>query len=263
MRREFQLERIAVTREEAKQALLGYRPGINDPAPEVAEALEAARRDPQLNAWLAEQVQWHETVRNALRSVEPPPGLQQGILLQRVVVPLRPRWGFALAAAAVLAALLVVSALWLRPPVEQISFEAFRDRMTGFALREYRMDILTKEREEVLEYLARRGAPADFALPSGLDAVSTLGGARLAWQGNPVAMVCFELNEREILYFFVMEETAVKQGNLPPPVPEFERVKGLMTASWRSEGRIYLVAAQASEAEMRQLIEKRMAFLDF
>jgi hypothetical protein len=235
-----------MTRDEAKGILLDYRPGLTEPTSQTAQALELAQRDPILNDWFARQQAWHRNVRVELREIEIPADLKQNILRNHRQRFFWRRTEFAWAAAAAVAALIFISIFWGRSPGEELTFQAYRDRMVGFALREYRMDLLSENREEIRRYLEAQGGPADFELPPELEAAPLLGGAKLSWQGEPVSMVCFALDEREILYLFIVREEAVKEGEIPGEQPEIGPVKRLMTASWRHDGKIYLLAGPPS-----------------
>ena len=59
-----------------------------------------------------------------------------------------------------------------------------------------------------------RGAPADYDVPRGLERLQLTGGGRLTWRSNPVAMVCFDRGDKQMLFLFVMKRSAVKD---PPP----------------------------------------------
>ncbi len=229
---------------EAKRILIAYRSEFDQPPdPEVAAALELAQADPELRIWLAQMQEFHRAMRADLRSIPVPSGLKARLLTQqKKVIPLwrRPE---VLLAAACLTVGLFLSILFLRPQPEDESFGGFRSRMVSFALREYRMDILTNNATVVRQFLKEHGAPADYALTPGLQARPVKGGARLAWHTNPVGMVCFNLPKNETLYMFVMDKTAIQTNDLPGAEPVLAPVHGIMTASWSRAGRVYLVAA--------------------
>ncbi|MBC8040705.1 MAG: hypothetical protein H7Y06_09195, partial [Opitutaceae bacterium] len=66
---------------EAKFILRARRPdGRDDADPRFQEALEQARRDPALAAWMAREQAFDEAVAARLRAVEPPAGLRDAIL---------------------------------------------------------------------------------------------------------------------------------------------------------------------------------------
>jgi hypothetical protein len=109
---------------EAKETLLLYRGSIDDADPQVQEALERARRDPELAEWLREQSSSYEAVRSKLREIEPPSDLAEKIIRQRPI-PFRRGWTQMLQLAAAIVFLAGVTAvalnLWQRerPPFTQ------------------------------------------------------------------------------------------------------------------------------------------------
>jgi anti-sigma factor RsiW len=254
-----------MNRNQARRILWDYRPDVSQPSAATQEALEFAAQDAELNRWFDDQQNWHATVRAELRSIQPPPDLKELILAQGqlaqerfaeppVLIPLWRRPALAWAAAAAIALLIGLSALLLRPQTESLSYEAFQARMVGFALREYRMDIVTDDRQEIRRFLAEHGREADYELTRGLEAAPALGGARLSWQGHPVSMICFALGQREMLYLFVLPEEAIQEGGLPTETPQFAPSKGLMTASWRRKEKVYLLAGPLEQEALKKFL---------
>ena len=233
----------------AKQVLVAFRPGTGDETdPEVAEALELARSDSELQSWLEQQRAFHNSIRMELLSIPIPSDLKARILNQgKIVVPIWRRPEFLLAAAC-FAVALFVSALLMGRSSEDKTFTGFRSRMVDFAQRTYRMDIETNDPVQIRKFLNASGGPADYQLSAGLRRISHIGGAHLSWQTNPVSMVCFGLPKNKILFMFVIEQRALKHGPIPGRKPELESVGDLMTASWQQDGKVYLIAAGDTEA---------------
>ena len=227
---------------QAKQVLLLYRPGSEDARdPEVAAALERAEHDPELKRWFQAHCAFQVAMRRKFRQVQAPEELRSRLLARSQVVRPRvwwrqPAW---MAAAAALVLLAALAALWVRPETPD-QFANFRWRMVRTALRQYRMDIVTNDMQQVRQFMASRGAPADYVLPPGLTGLSLTGGGFLRWRNHPVAMVCFDRGDREMLFLFVMERSAVK--DTPPGAPEVSKVNRLVTASWTLGNRTYLLA---------------------
>jgi hypothetical protein len=240
---------------EAKRLLLAYRPGAgHELEPEMAMALRQAQTDPELGAWLQEHIAFQNRVRAELRATPPPADLKDRILAGRKII--RPVWKRRewLLAAACLALGLVIFGVISREPAGDQSFVAYRSRMVGYALRLYGMDIVTNDLEQVRRYLQSHGAPADYVLTPGLQATPVKGGARLSFNNVPVSMVCFDLAADRVLYMFVIDAAAIQDGKLPGPTPVLTSAHGIMTASWRRGGRLYLVAAAAEANVMEKLI---------
>jgi hypothetical protein len=243
-----------VNKEEAKRILLAYRPGSPDRAdPEVAEALEVAGEDPDLQKWVQDQAAFHRRVSQELRRLPIPRDLREKILTQgRVVVPVwrRPEW-LLLAACVVIS--LFLAAFWFRAPAEDETFASFQARMVSFAVREYRMDIETNNLAAVQQLLASSHAPTQFALTPSLQKTPVKGGAALSWQGHPVAMVCFSLSKKETAYLFVMARSALPQRDGPGSQPLLQEIRTLQTASWSRDGQVYLIAARR-QADLKALV---------
>src|SRR5207245_10585612 len=191
----------------AKEILLCYRPGTADPSdPEFAEALEQAKRDPELGRWFSQHQALHITLRDRFKQLPVPAGLKQEILAgyRSAVVPVwwqQPAFQ-ALAAAAAIMLLIGVALFWSRPR-EDRSFTAFQSRVVRNAQRGYVMDITTTNLGEIRQYLSTQGAHADYVLPAPLEKLPGDGGAVLRWHNKTVSMVCFDLGNHNDLFLFV------------------------------------------------------------
>jgi hypothetical protein len=231
-----------MTISQAKEILLLHRPWLSEPPDaETAEALALAERDAELKRWWEEHLACQQVLRAKLREVPMPAHLKESILTERKLI--RPafwqRPPFWLAAAAACALLVGISALLLQPRAPD-RFVDFRARMVRSALRQYSMDIVTNDMRQVRQFMAARGAPADYALPPGLGRLSLTGGAALKWRSAPVAMVCFDRGDKEMLYLFVMDRAVVSDA--PPTAPQVEKVNKLVTVSWTEGDRAYMLA---------------------
>ena len=79
--------------DEARLLFSAYRPGGKDADdPTFAAALEAAKNDPALAQWLAEQQAFDHAVAGHLRAVEIPADLRARILAGAAVSRPRSRW---------------------------------------------------------------------------------------------------------------------------------------------------------------------------
>jgi hypothetical protein len=242
-----------VTREEAKQRLLLYRPNAGEDG-EFTEALEQVRRDPELRRWLEQHLAAQAALREKFREITVPAELKERILREhKLIRPLwwrRPQW----IAAAASIVIFIGLALWLtREPKSQYDrFTDYRTRMVQIVLREYRMDIHTSDAQKVRQYMQSRGAPADYVLPPGLQQVAVKGGGLLRWEGRPVSMVCFDRGNKQLLYLFVVNRSGVKDP--PPETIEVTRVKKLTTASWSSGDKTYVLATQEDPNTIRKYL---------
>jgi uncharacterized membrane protein YbaN (DUF454 family) len=229
---------------QAKQILLLHRPGTRDAEdPEIIEAMELARKDPELGKWFAQHQAFQLAMRAKFREIEVPEHLKRTLLAsQKVVRPImfwqRPVWS---AAAAIFLALLGLAVFWLRPSVPD-RFRHYRESMVSAAVRMYGMDLVTSDGAQLRQFVATNGAPADYYLTQGLAKLPLKGGGLLRWRGNPVSMVCFN-RAGTTLFLFVMKRSALKDP--PPPLTakaKVAQVDGLMTASWTRGEDTYVLA---------------------
>jgi hypothetical protein len=238
---------------EAKKILLAWRPGHGDLRdPQVAEALEQSRHDPELHAWLEKHTTFQRTVEKSFRAAPVPDDLRQRILTGAKVTKL-PSWSRTpawLAVAAALVLLLGLSAHWFKPPAAN-SFEKFRDRTVRGVQRTYpAMELVTDDMNQIRQFLANRKAPADYVLPPGLSRLPVIGAGILTWQGKEVSMICLDSTNRGTLFLFVLDRSTVKEP--PSKEPEFAQIFQMMTASWTQDGKVYLLAGHGGMEELHR-----------
>ena len=238
---------------EAKKTLLAWRPGHGDLRdPQVAEALELARREPPLQQWLEKHTAFQRSVQQCFQQIPVPADLRDQILARvrnsKPVQPWqRPAW---LAAAAAIVFLLGLAVWWFRP-VPADSFQTFRDRTVRGVQRVYpAMGIVTNDMAQIRQYLSTNHAPSDYVLSPGLARLPATGAGLLSWQGQPVSMVCLDSGDQGTLFLFVLDRSAVKGG--PPKAAEFVPISKLMTASWTQGEKAYLLAGAGGEAAIRR-----------
>jgi hypothetical protein len=235
-----------VNRSEAKEVLLLYRPGTADAAdPQVAEALALARRDLELGRWFDQHVAFQKAMGAKFRQIEVPAHLKTSLLIQgaaQTQVPPSQAWWRSplwLTTAVAVLLLLGVAGVWLKPRVPD-RFANYQARMVSQALREYRMDLVTRDMQQLRQFMAVRGSPADYRLTQGLERLQLTGGGLLTWRSHPVSMVCFDRGDKQMLFLFVMKRSAVKDP--PPETPQLTRVREMATASWSHGDNTYILA---------------------
>jgi len=115
--------------------------------------------------------------------------------------------------------------------------------MVSAAVRVYGMDLETTDQTQLRQFIAKKGAPADYLLTQGLQRLQLKGGGLQRWRGNPVSMVCFDCGGSKMLFLFVLKRSAVKD---PPPEnasqAKLAQVDGLLTASWTHGDDAYVLA---------------------
>ena len=246
-----------MNRDEAKEILMLYRPGTADAEdPAVEQAMTLACHDPELGRWFEDHRAFQTAMRAKFRAIEAPEHLKMALLAgQKVIRPevwwRAPVW---LAAAAAIVLLLGLAWVWFKPAVPD-RFGDYQNRMAGMVQREseYWMEWKTTDMRELRQKIAAKGGPADYELTQGLEKLKLTGGAVMPWRNNPVAMVCFDRGDKQMLFLFVMKRSAVKDP--PPEPPRLTKVNELMTASWtRGEETYFLAGPQEPQFAQKYLV---------
>ncbi|GAB4176011.1 MAG: hypothetical protein Fur0032_15860 [Terrimicrobiaceae bacterium] len=253
--------------EQAKLILQAYRPGGEDASdPFFAEALEQARRDPELGNWLAAQRRFDESMRRALKSVQPPDSLRDSLLLLPKVssFPTETRRRFwptpaILALAAALIVLCTVSFLWLPQSAhDKTAATTVRDVTTEVlalkANNKISLGKMSSDPAEIHAWLTARGAPGNFELPTGLRQIPALGCQSYTIGGAKVSLVCFMLGKDQVIHLFVVDNAELKDA--PADLRVAVQTKhGHTWAVWTSGDKTFiLTGVNVSEEMLRGLI---------
>ncbi len=239
--------------EDAKRILLACRPDTADEAePDVREALALVAGDPALAHWWQEQRRIHTVLRDQFRHLPVPANLKDQILARQKTVTLGWWRGSRFQITAAAAVLMVLFAvLFWRPSSDPDTFALYRDRMVRMVIREYRMDVTTSAEQEIRAFLRGSQGHADYRLPAPMADVPLFGAGRLTWQGKPVSMICFERRADALMYLFVIDRTAFAVA--PDSPPEFAEVAQRPTVSWTDGSRLYVLASETDEQDLRSL----------
>jgi hypothetical protein len=237
---------------EAKRVLIACRPGSADLRSAEAEAaLALMAHHPELREWWERQQSFFQETRRSLRDIPAPAHLREKILSRTKVVAF-PWWRQKIVWSAAAAAIVMLGAIvfWQEPRAEN-SFGTFRSRVVRSVLREYRMDITTKDMAQVRQFLSTRQAPADYALPAGLASMPVMGAGVLSWQDRKVSMVCLDSITHGPLFLFIVEASSLSK---PPAAHEAASIKEMNTVSWTNDGKTYVLASHAEKGWLeRQL----------
>jgi hypothetical protein len=244
--------------DEAKLILQAYRPGGQDANDRrFQEALEQAHRDPELARWFANEQALDSRIGAKVKAaITPPAHLKSQLLAQRKIVrPVvwwrQPMWQ--LAAAACLALLATIAAVWFKPSGTGV-FAQYRGEMAEFAaLKLDRLDLTSHDVKEVRQWLVQKDAHGDLVLPAGLNGRPSLGCRLLEWKGKKVSLVCFELENRQVAHLLVIDRSAFKDA--PSESPVFKQVGEVATVSWSRGDKVYVVASKdGKESDLLKLL---------
>ena len=245
--------------EEAKLILQAYRPSgqdISDPL--VAEALERARRNPELKKWFAEGQAVDLRVQAKLRTaVVVPPELKANLLslekISRAESRLRrPLW---LAVAAAVILLLALSAFWLRPQ-DPAQLAAFREKMVHYSMEEREhVTFESSDIAKIQEWLQSHGIKTDFDLPGGLHGKYAEGCRVVDWNGQKATMICFVLPGHQHVDFFVMDRAGLPELSENSGL-RFAQIDSVKTMAWAKGNRVCLLTGNADKKFLLKLLQE-------
>jgi hypothetical protein len=134
--------------------------------------------------------------------------------------------------------------------------------MIGKILRYPAMDIVTNNLQTIRSDLANRGQSNLVFTPSvdkivQMPNIAGTGGKALDWQDKSVAMICLNSGKKGApktgdLFLFVVNNSALK-GPAPGPTPVVSQArKGIVSGSWTSGTKTYVLGALGSEDFLRE-----------
>lgn len=245
---------------QAKYILRAFRPDVDrKEAPEFAQAFDQLRQDPQLAEWFEREMAADAAIRGKLsEAVVFPPGLKERIAATgKVVRPAPQSWWrrpalLALAASVVLLVTFGVLNFGREGSRGEV-FAAFRESVVSASQVMPHVSFMDSDLERIREYLRSEKAPDDIAIPAGLNQATIMGCRILEWNGRKVSLVCLHLEDGDQVDLFVVRD--VEWDRTGPGVsPLLAHVGQLNTASWSENGCTYILAANATDEELKRLL---------
>lgn len=115
------------------------------------------------------------------------------------------------------------------------------------------MSMFSTNLTEIRDYLRTNHADAGYILTKSMEKLPGEGCSILQWHGKQISMVCLKTLDNKDLFLFVADQGELP--NAPPPGKvQFSRVHKLMTASWTSNDRVYVLAGSGDETELEQYL---------
>ncbi len=245
-----------MNREEARFILHAYRPNGEDAHdPQFEEALALVRNDPELAHWFAREQALDAAIAGRIHSVSPPPDLTTQLLLARKVIRPKPWWrkpAWIAAAASVALLISAASVLWLRRNGET-EFASFRGTMIEASLdMRKHIDVMGLDAGELKQWLIENRGHPGFVLPPHLADKGIMGCKVLDWHGRRVTLLCLKFGGKHVDVFVINESDLPRVSLSAAPV--FASERGMTTATWRREGKIYFLAGNIPESDLKQLL---------
>jgi hypothetical protein len=234
--------------QEAKLILQAYRPNGQDASdPFFTEALEQAQRDPELQKWFAEENVLHTCLKTRLETAIPvPPGLKSELLALRKTVRPTPWWLQPMKLAAAVAMLLSLGTVMFLLAQRPTQLARFREAMAhSSAQMQEHVAFESHDFAKIQQWLQGQNMDTHFDLPVTLQGGIPQGCRVVDWNGLKVTMLCF-FKDGQHMDLFVMDRTGL------PSLPEngalqFAKAGSLMTATWASGQKVYLLTGQSKE----------------
>ncbi|MBV9491636.1 MAG: hypothetical protein JO069_18245, partial [Verrucomicrobia bacterium] len=222
-----------------------------------ADALEQARRDPQLARWFDEQRMLDQTIFQALKWVEAPVSAQQLLVGQISTAKERNPWQrwlplLALAALVVISAIVLVGPLGANRPGDTL--KAFQKDALALVAPEpaINLSLLTPSLAATRAYIVQAHGPVAPGVPAALRAMPTAGCLVTEWHHHRLSLTCFVMPGNRLVHLLVVPKDALDGARLPEGL---QTAEGWHIAYREGQGMVMLWATHAPMEEFRQILQ--------
>lgn len=252
--------------DDARQILSAYRPSGEDASdPIFEEALEQARRDPELEEWFKEERARDAALAQVFQSVPVPEEAKRSLVAASRMETVEKRgsmkrslWTWTGALAACLAAGLILTFLfgsYLGPTPEVALYEEGSigaPELLELAHSAMPLDFRGGSVPELRAWLTGRGAPEPARLPDGMASLSAVGCRVFSDDfGNAISLLCLK-KDGELVHLFVAG------GKAREALAMVERTwiteDGWNGYLWSESERTYVLFSKAPRAELEELV---------
>jgi len=251
-------ETRSMDKQEARLVLQAHRPNdLDTTEPAFAAALALVETDRELKAWWEAQQAFDRKVAAKIEEIEPPDDLRAAILAGSKLhrLPPQPFFPLWLAAAAAIAILCAVGISFHaeRAAARHISTDNFHNATLAFLGNDTPvLGMTSSDHDKVMAWLKDHKSPMGD-LPGKMSDLPSVGCQKIDVQGHSVSLICFTLAGGRLIHLFVVRSNDLAD----PPAeasPQFQEVNGWSTASWSDGPMSYMLATQAGEDVLRQLL---------
>jgi hypothetical protein len=235
----------------AKIVLSVYRPhgqDANDPF--FAEALQQAKLDPSLAAWLSDEQRFDADFATHLRSITAPADAKTMIKATMGASTGRRRRGWPLALAASLAVVLTTSILLKNRPsgLPLPENATVAQLVTNLAEHHATIGLMSGDFARVRQWISDKGGPLPEDLPPGLAKLMILGCETWNTTRGKVSLVCFVGEGKRMVHLYIFEKAADFPGLPDFAHPRLQQEGNWSLALWQNNGRAYVLGSPLSSS---------------
>ena len=222
---------------------------------QMAEARAWLERDPELAGWFEEEQAEDDSIARRLREVPVPESLRANILARHAatapeleVNPTRRRF-VALALAASLVALATVAIMTLRPARPSMDLAAFRREMQASVSGGVRLSFAHADAAQLQQWLHEKRGISGYAIPAGLRAQPGIGCRSWTWNGRPVGLICFKIENGKAVHLFIVQRDAVPDAPADAS-PRLVKNEGWSSAAWSEGETLFLLVGEGAPDDL-------------
>ena len=227
--------------------------------PQVAESRAWLERDPELAVWFEEEQAEDRSIARKLREIPVPEDLRANILAGCAAVspgleanPTRRRF-VALALAASVVALAALTVLMLRPARPAVDLAAFRREMQASVSSGVRLSFAHQDSAQLQQWLQEKRGVSGYAIPAGLRAQPGIGCRSWTWNGRPVGLICFKIENGKAVHLFIVDRRAVPDAPKDAS-PRVADNNGWSSAAWSEGEALFLLVGEGSSDELTRFL---------
>lgn len=136
-------------------------------------------------------------------------------------------------------------------------FAAFRESVVSAGQGTPHVSLMDSDLGRVREFLRSENGPDDLAIPDALNQATIKGCRILEWNGRNGSLICLRLKDAGRVGLFVVRDVGRDVGRDstgPGAEPILAQVGPMNTISWSRDGRTYMLAANATDKELKRLL---------
>jgi len=133
-------------------------------------------------------------------------------------------------------------------PSQGASIASFQQFAVDQVEAGFDLDYDAPSTEELMSWLDKSGAPADIDLDDRFQALESMGCKIFDWDGRPVSLICFRVDE-DMVHLFVTDASRLSSVG-SAQAPGFGQISGRDTMCWRTNDHAFVLVAHKQGQEL-------------